>query len=408
MHTEPAINSQEVLDMTLIKLDGINVKYLPDVDRWQWDVSYPKRAFRRFPEHVRTKSQAISEAVKIAEEIKRTGKIPRKETEKQRIENTLTVADALYDALKVSRTREYVRKMYENYAGQFLDWLNQRYPEIIEWKELHPLILSEYHQHLYYKGVSYSGQKNALHPIRFASRYWETIDPYKYRNIYKMARIIVENDSESVPVAMDLNQVFQWLNWVKSNAKELYPIACLTSLCGLRLYEAHTIRYCDLDLKNNTIHIRDAGWHKVKTKASRRTITPVSFVANVIKDYIAELKVLDINPESHVFKRESGADWTKSSVDSAWKYCMIKARKDETLDLPANYKGRNGRSTFATLAHEAGVEDRALKTYIGHTSGDVLGNHYLARMRDHVTEKLENSFQKVFKTEQILTYLNEK
>ena len=37
---------------------------------------------------------------------------------------------------------------------------------------------------------------------------------------------------------------------------------------------------------------------------------------------------------------------------------------------------RKLRAAFATAASKAGVPDRLLKAYMGHSSGDILGGHY--------------------------------
>jgi len=77
-----------------------------------------------------------------------------------------------------------------------------------------------------------------------------------------------------------------------------------------------------------------------------------------------------------LFADSKGDPWRQYPMSGAWTKALRQASLD--LDRPhlATVPGRKLRASFATMAGQLAVSDRALKAYMGHVPGDILGGHY--------------------------------
>ena len=71
---------------------------------------------------------------------------------------------------------------------------------------------------------------------------------------------------------------------------------------------------------------------------------------------------------------------------------LKKLSRDTGNPLFAKLRPRELRSSFVTLARQAGVNERSLKRYVGHTPGDIMGTNYEAVKIDDLRTKVVDVF----------------
>jgi integrase len=139
---------------------------------------------------------------------------------------------------------------------------------------------------------------------------------------------------------------------------------------GLRRGELLALRWEDVDLKAGLIHVErswDAkeGVVSPKSRAARRTVP----VAAVLRDYLVEHKLRSGRRVGLAFGTGYTQPFTPSNVrkraNAAW--------------LPAGFEPiglHECRHTFASLMIAAGVNAKALSTYMGHSSVTITLDRY--------------------------------
>ena len=74
------------------------------------------------------------------------------------------------------------------------------------------------------------------------------------------------------------------------------------------------------------------------------------------------------------------------------------ARKETGHDNLRDFISRRLRASFITLVREERADYRVLKAYVGHTAGDLLGEHYehtsIDRMREEIVTRIESALAK--------------
>lgn len=133
---------------------------------------------------------------------------------------------------------------------------------------------------------------------------------------------------------------------------------------GLRRGELRGLRWGDLDLATGVIRVQ-RGWDDVegaidgKTAAARRTVP----ITAPLRDALVEHRMLRDQPppDALVFARDDGQAFTPSTIGnrakSVWK----------TAEL-APITLHEARHTFASTCIAAGVNAKALSTYMGHSN----------------------------------------
>jgi len=161
---------------------------------------------------------------------------------------------------------------------------------------------------------------------------------------------------------------------MKTNAPDLWPIACLQALAGLHVYEAMALRAQDVDLNAGTVTVTDTGHHKPKTRDSFRAIPICNEVAQALR---AALTGQTVRPASReLFTNRKGNLWVKNAIGLCWRRTLRRAARDLGMARLTEVPPRKLRAAFSTMAGRLKVPDRLLKAYLGHSSGDVLGGHY--------------------------------
>lgn len=149
------------------------------------------------------------------------------------------------------------------------------------------------------------------------------------------------------------------------------PLWATAMYAGLRRGELRGLRWSDVDLAQGVIRV-ERGWDDVhgqidaKTRAGRRTVP----IAAVLRDYLLEHKArTKCAEESLVFETRTGVPFEPSTIRrralAAWK-----AAGHEPIML------HQARHTFASLMIAAGVNAKALSSYMGHASVSITFDRY--------------------------------
>jgi integrase len=138
---------------------------------------------------------------------------------------------------------------------------------------------------------------------------------------------------------------------------------------GLRRGELQALRWDDVDLAKGVIGIERAwdvreGEIEPKSRAGRRTVP----IAAVLRDYLVEHRQ-HRSSNGRVFSRPDGNAFDGPTVDArakgAWRNAGL-----EPITL------HEARHTFASLMIAAGVNAKALATYMGHASVTITYDRY--------------------------------
>jgi integrase len=148
---------------------------------------------------------------------------------------------------------------------------------------------------------------------------------------------------------------------------------------GLRRGELQALRWEDVDLATGVIRV-DRAWDvregqiEPKSRAGRRTVP----IAVVLRDYLVEHKQLT-GGCGHVFARANGKPFDAVTIGERSKKAWRRAGL-EAITL------HEARHTFASLMIAAGVNAKALATYMGHASVTITYDRYGHLMPGNETE----------------------
>ena len=77
-----------------------------------------------------------------------------------------------------------------------------------------------------------------------------------------------------------------------------------------------------------------------------------------------------------IFVNNNGNLWVKDALSLRWRRTLPRAAQETGVDRIAQIPARKLRAAFATMVTRLGVSEYLLKPYLGHSPGDILGNHY--------------------------------
>ncbi len=149
------------------------------------------------------------------------------------------------------------------------------------------------------------------------------------------------------------------------------PLWATAMYGGLRRGELRALRVEDVDLANGVIRV-ERGWDdlegeiELKTKAGRRKVP----IAAVLRDYLADhLAKVDRDPADRVFGATTRAPFDPAKLtaraDKAWKAAGL-----DRITL------HECRHSFASLMIAAGVNAKALQTFMGHANISITLDRY--------------------------------
>ena len=137
---------------------------------------------------------------------------------------------------------------------------------------------------------------------------------------------------------------------------------------GLRLGEILALRWDDIDLANRRVHItrswdsKSGKFVDPKSKAGRRHVPVNSRLEGLLRTYEASLNCTHSGSDL-VFPRASGIPQAPSSLEQRLRRTWDAAG----LRTPTRVM-HTARHTFASMAIAAGINVKALSTYLGHGS----------------------------------------
>ncbi len=139
---------------------------------------------------------------------------------------------------------------------------------------------------------------------------------------------------------------------------------------GLRRGELQALAWEDVDLANGVIHV-ERSWDvqegpiEPKSRAARRKVP----IPAILRDYLVEHRYGRSGALGHVFGRPDGHAFDGPTVDARAKT----AWRSAGLDAITLHQARH---TFASLMIAAGVNAKALATYMGHASVTITLDRY--------------------------------
>lgn len=291
-----------------------------------------------------------------------------------------SIQDGIIEALRLTNTLPEVRRERARLALRFVEWLAVNYPQVQTWDQMRPAVLQDYVLHLESNKLAFDTVRLAIAPIKLAWRHMADNFPDTVR---PLPRIRQKPAPKREIDCLDADDVAALLEWLKKHAPDIWPLAMLQTLAGLRMLETAALRRQDVNLKQGTIRITDTPNHSVKTATSDRLIPICKEVRSCLKSELANQKVFPKTGE--IFTNTKGNPWTNNAL--GWKWNRLRSKLDKKSGKPmivfqtgraalADFQPHRLRASFATMAGRLGVADRLLQAYMGHAPVDVLGAHY--------------------------------
>lgn len=170
---------------------------------------------------------------------------------------------------------------------------------------------------------------------------------YNIIKINKKIEIKSVKKTKKLPVVLSRQEIEKILNSI-SNKKHKLLIA-VSYGAGLRVSEAISLKVKDVDLKELTIHIKNA-----KGRKDRISILP----EKTVKDLEEMIKYKDLN--NYVFGSNRGGKLNSRTAQKVFEQALKKAE----IKKDATFHGL--RHSFATHLLENGVDVRYVQELLGH------------------------------------------
>ena len=300
-----------------------------------------------------------------------------------------SLEEGIVQAVQLSRARDYGKTDMLQRGKHFVTYMTKHYPAVKTWDSLRPGMLEAYVRCCEAAKMARDSIRLRLVPVKAA---WRRMNADYPELVKPVPQIRLAAATKQEIECLDAMSVTILLDWLKVHKPDLWPMACLQALAGLRMLEAAALRHQDVDLDEGTVTVTDTGRHKPKTRDSYRTIP-------VCREVVTALRVASrlqgVKPSSgELFTDPKGNPWKLLLLSQRWARALQQAAATPEviqrqggkplsiykhgLSLPvlASVPARKLRASFATMAGRLGCQDRILKSYMGHAAGDMLGNHY--------------------------------
>jgi site-specific recombinase XerD len=155
--------------------------------------------------------------------------------------------------------------------------------------------------------------------------------------------------SKSLPVVLSRDDIDKILDATQNPKHKL--LLGLSYAAGLRVSEAVALRARDVDLRELTIHIKEA-----KGKKDRITIVPAKLVSG-IRDFI-----IGKESDDFVFSSEQGGSLTTRTAQKIFEHALRKSGIMKSATF------HSLRHSFATHLLENGVDIRFVQELLGHNN----------------------------------------
>ncbi len=286
----------------------------------------------------------------------------------------LEVRKALVTAIRANGGQEQHKARQLKGANAFLAFLSQEFPSVTFWAEIRPSMFAAWIRQLQESERAFDTVRLLVCPVKAASKFWALEEPDLYRDWAKLARAKLQRTGRQPVAVLSPEQARVLLSWLSGNYRPLWPLAVLAGMAGLRELEAAAVRRADLDLEAGTVTVAKTARHTPKNRSSCRTVPLGAEAVEALRVYLDTCPVRDLDSEQPLFLSGAHKPWTLSALLQAWRRALRRAVP--ALGLPTAFKPRHLRATFATTARRGGADSRLLQAFLGHTRGDVLGEHY--------------------------------
>ena len=301
--------------------------------------------------------------------------------------------EGIVEAIRLSRGRNETKADLIRRAKLFLACMANRHPSVKTWADLRPSMVEDYLRVCERAGLAHDSIRLRMVPVKMT---WRRMYADYPERVKTPASIKLATPPKREIECLETDEVAALLDWLKAHGPDLWPMACLQGLAGLRVLEAAALRAQDVDLEAKTVTVTDTGHHKSKTRDSYRTIPVCEDVVEALKAAMATMASRKVQPATgELFTNREGNLWTVEALALKWRRTLRHAaarpeviqRKvtgkkltlnPHGLDMPRlrEIQPHRLRSAFSTMAGLLEVKDRLTKAYMGHASGDVLGEHY--------------------------------
>jgi len=173
-----------------------------------------------------------------------------------------------------------------------------------------------------------------------------------YSNVLNSPQIInlkFAKRSKKLPIVLSRNEVNK-IALATDNPKYRL-IILLAYACGLRISEVVSIKVCDLNIDELTLHVKNGKGNK-----DRITVLPKK-LENDLKNLIAGMSTNEF-----IFRSNRGGKLTTTSIQKVFKNSLLKTGIQKMATF------HSLRHSFATHLLENGVDIRYVQTLLGHAN----------------------------------------
>ena len=133
---------------------------------------------------------------------------------------------------------------------------------------------------------------------------------------------------------------------------------------GLRKQECFALRWEDIDLKENIIHVRRALDIRERSEKATKTENSVRDVPIFAPLQLPLQRAYKSRRGTLVFTQEDGGVCSKSSIKRGLESLLLKLKKVSGEDI--TFSCHDLRDTFATMCYDAGVDVKTTQKWMGH------------------------------------------
>lgn len=289
----------------------------------------------------------------------------------QRAEIPITIVEAFDQTLEASKRGERSRRDWAVAVGNFMAWLDKKYPRLENWDALSVDHIDRYDATL--KHLSPNARRMAMQPLRQTSK---RMARRTGRDIAGGLRLSNETiDTPSEVYLTDTRDLIQAL--MDRGDHTLAVGAALQAWAALRVSEAVRLRWSRVDLSEGTITITG----KVKNRYSERVIPIARQLVEILRGHreradakAAKDTVREADP--HVLRGPRGHAYEGPNRDNYAKALSAAIRRV----LPVEYSAKDLRNCVPYWAVDQGLDGVLLEQFVGHSPRGVSAKHYLPKI----------------------------
>lgn len=288
---------------------------------------------------------------------------------------------------RIGSTADTTRRLKYKW-NNFLDWLEIKYPEIINLNEIAKDITKEYANVLLDTGISskvYNETMNLLFRVvdQFTDEANITSNPFNKKDIPRRIKEVISRKEFSEEQTLKLLKSIPEIDLLYKNEFEV--LFHIGTWSGLRLKDANLLKWEDIDLKSKIIYVIPCKTRNYGTRV-KIPIHPTLF------SYLKQAK----DWKENEFVLPNLADMYLKNSDTIGKHIRkilevngFANKKDKKrLSAPCLYGFHSLRYTFVSACAKAGVPITLVQEIVGHKN-PAMTKHY-TKFDDEFREKAIN------------------